>query len=222
MSVSHIPPSSSETGFLIYLPQTALGTPKTRETSLLIGDNSLGDWIFLLGGVRQLLEMLQTKTTECTFQPILDHGARYWVEAHKPEHSEADILHALSARIDKSVPDAELRAVYRETIAELRCHISIALSRLRGGESAVERRPDISDAFMWHYLAAGDFMPLMRQGRQEAVAIYAHSCIIYSSMESFRWMQGWATFLFAKAWEILDDEHRLWVQWPMEEIGWTP
>lgn len=170
--------------------------------------------------------MLQAKATECFFQPILDHGARFWTEAHKPEHSEADILHDLAARIDKSVSDPKLRSIYQETIAELRCHISIALSRIRGGgdsAAAAERRPpDISDAFVWHYVAAGDFLPLMRQGRQEAIAIYAHSCVIYSSMESFRWMQGWATFLFAKAWDILDDEHRLWVQWPMEEIGWTP
>lgn len=60
--------------------------------------------------------------------------------------------------------------------------------------------------------------------KQEAVAIFAHFSIIlkHHESESHWWLQGWADHLVARAYEILDDEHRVWIEWPMSEVGWVP
>jgi hypothetical protein len=41
-------------------------------------------------------------------------------------------------------------------------------------------------------------------------------------LDSCWWMEGWATHLIAKIYHLLDEEHRLWIRWPIEEIGWIP
>jgi len=57
---------------------------------------------------------------------------------------------------------------------------------------------------------------------QEAVAIFAHFSILLRHHESHWWLQGWAEHLISRAYEILDAEHRSWIEWPMNEVGWMP
>jgi hypothetical protein len=57
---------------------------------------------------------------------------------------------------------------------------------------------------------------------QEAVVIFAHFSILLKHHESHWWLQGWAEHLISRAYEILDDEHRSWIEWPMREVGWMP
>lgn len=158
--------------------------------------------------------MLQPDSYSGVLRPIISHGAARWTAAHEAEHWNADLLHDLSAKIDSAVTDETLRGIYEEAIAELRCQLSLVLSR-------DHRTLDILDAFVWQFVVAENFMPLLKQMKQEAVVIFAHSCIIINALEGHRWLQGWGTFLLSRAWEILDDEHRLWIQWPIEEIGWV-
>jgi hypothetical protein len=35
-------------------------------------------------------------------------------------------------------------------------------------------------------------------------------------------MEGWSIHLISGIYDSLDEEHRLWLRWPMEEIGWVP
>lgn len=105
--------------------------------------------------------------------------------------------------------------IYEGAIDELRCHLGLALS--------TERRDlDMMDAFVWHFGMAESFLPLLKEMRQEAVAIFAHSLVVFSAVDGQWWLRGWDTFLMARIWDVLDEEHRLWVQWPIEEIGWVP
>ena len=97
--------------------------------------------MFLLNGVRRLLEILRTRSTQGFLKPLLDHGVRYWVESHSPEHRDADILHDLAARVDAATTDPQMRAVYSSIIVELRYHVSIALSQPGGRSGPVSRRP---------------------------------------------------------------------------------
>lgn len=78
------------------------------------------------------------------------------------------------------------------------------------------------DAFVWHFAMAEDYMPLLQQGRQEAVAIFAHSLIMFNAVNRSTWLHGWDIILLARSYDVLDYQHRLWIQWPIEEIGWVP
>ena len=113
------------------------------------------------------------------------------------------------------MPNEEERGIYAYAIDELRCQLSYVLS-------SRSHELDIADAFVWHFAMAESFMPLLQQGKQEAVAIFAHSLIVFSTVNWSRWFNSWDTFLLARAWDVLDPEHRLWIQWPIEEMGWMP
>lgn len=194
----------------------ALGSSRdVHAPPLQTGDNIIPEWIFLFNGILQILSALDETSSRGIISPLVNHGGECWVASHQAEHKEANILHELKAHIDSTVTDVEEKEVYAFAIQELRCQISYVLS---------SRSPDVdlADAFVWHAVVADSFMPLLQQGKQEAVAIFAHSLVILGAVGSSRWMAGWDTFLLARAWDVLDPEHRLWIQWPIEEIGWMP
>lgn len=193
----------------------ALGSPRDDRTPLTMGDNLLPEWLFLFNGVHQILFALQSTSYAGIVSPITKHGSERWEIAHLPEHKNANILHDLSAKIDSNTEVGEERDIYHFAISELRCQLSFVLS-----PSA--RDLDITDAFVWHFAMAETFMPLLRRGKQQAVVIFAHSLITFHAINGSRWLNGWDTFLLSRAWDVLDAEHRLWIQWPIEEIGWIP
>lgn len=80
------------------------------------------------------------------------------------------------------------------------------------------------DVLVWQWKFSDDFARLLRgpEPEQEAVAIYSHFFVMLKRLESQWWLEGWATHLMEKAWAVLDEEHRGWVQWPIEELGWVP
>lgn len=193
----------------------ALGSPRDTESPLGLGDNLLPEWIFLFNGVNHILHALQSSSYSGILSPIVDHGRECWVIAHQPEHENANLLHELSTRINATVTDEEELGLYTYAIRELRCHLSLVVSTR-------SRDLDITDAFVWHHAMADSFMPQLQRGKQEAVVIFAHSLIIFSAVTSKWWLNGWAELLMSRVWTVLDPEHRLWIQWPIEEIGWTP
>lgn len=171
--------------------------------------------MFLFNGVHQIFFALQSTSYAGIVSPLLNHGTELWTISHQPKHENANILHELSSRIDAWVRDEGDAAIYQRAIRELRCQVSLALS-------PQAHNIDITDVFVWHFAVAEDFMPLLKQGRQEAVVIFVHSLIVLNAVNWSKWLNGWDTFLLSRAWEILDADHRIWIQWPIEEIGWIP
>ncbi|KAH6874372.1 hypothetical protein B0T10DRAFT_415440 [Thelonectria olida] len=191
-----------------------LGCPRTDETSLLFGKTVFPDWIFLLTGVRHLLLKLQSESYSGVLSPVINRGSDRWLAVHEPQHENARMLNELSRRVAAAVSDETELKIYQFALHELRCQLSFVLS-------AGHKDLDIIDGFVWQFSVADDFLPLLNQSKPEAVAIFAHSCIILKALEKHWWVQGWGDFLLSKAWDVLDDEYRLWVQWPIEEMGWV-
>ncbi|UKZ48130.1 hypothetical protein TrVGV298_002366 [Trichoderma virens] len=193
----------------------ALGTPRTSETSLLIGDSVFPDWIFLLSGVKHLLVLIQQTARSGILSSFINHGSARWKSSHEPQHEKSNILDLLYQRVTSAVTDEHELSVYRHAIHELRCQISFTLA-------SNSKALDIMDAFVWQFEVAETFMPLLRQMKMEAIVIFAHSCVILNALQGNKWLQGWGEFLISKVWTILDDEHKTWVDWPIQEIGWVP
>ena len=197
------------------LTAVALGSPRDEPAPLALGEGVLPDWLFLLSGVHHLLAALESSSYSGLLSPILKTGSRSWEAAHQPKHMEANLLQDLAANVRLAVSDPAELAIYEKAIGDLRGHLSYVLS--------CERRDlDIMDAFVWYFIMADSFMPLLAQFKQEAVAIFAHSLVILNALEGNRWLHGWDTFLLSRVWDVLDEEHRLWIQWPVEAIGWVP
>ncbi|KAK3290353.1 uncharacterized protein B0H64DRAFT_479358 [Chaetomium fimeti] len=194
-------PKTAQTLFLFSALTTyyALGWPRKSEDTLLLQENAgFPDWVYLLRGTKGLIERF-----------VLREG---------PEAASSS-AHAALAELEEAIAgrpldDEALRGVYLMAIAELR--------RSFGQAEACAAHYEMADAFIWVFLVAEDLLPLLRTSTQEAVAIFAFFCVLLKKLDGHWWMQGWGGHLIAHAYDLLDDEGRLWIHWAVEEIGWVP
>lgn len=80
------------------------------------------------------------------------------------------------------------------------------------------------DILVWQWTQGKDFLPLLETvpPPQEALVIFAYCLLVLRKLENQWWVEGWANHLMGKTWAWLDEEHRHWVGWATEEMGWIP
>ncbi|KAL2171363.1 hypothetical protein VTG60DRAFT_3005 [Thermothelomyces hinnuleus] len=134
--------------------------------------------------------------------------------ASPPPPPPQPLLAPLRARIDAAASaDPALRRTYAHALDEL----ELALVGARADPGAPR---DVLDAMVWLWVVSDEFVPLLRAPTQtqEAVAIFAHFGLLLRHHESHWWLQGWGDHVIARAGEILDDDHRAWIEWPLREM----
>ena len=72
---------------------------------------------------------------------------------------------------------------------------------------------EVSIAFLWPVLVPQEFVDNMHAGEPIALIILAHYCVILHHLDSYWWMNGWATYIVRKIDRELDDNMRPWLQW---------
>ncbi|KAK3401385.1 hypothetical protein B0T20DRAFT_114022 [Sordaria brevicollis] len=77
---------------------------------------------------------------------------------------------------------------------------------------------DVLDAMLWLWAVSDSLVPLLKIPTQEAVAIFAHFGILLKHHERQWWLQGWGDHLILRAKDILDEEHRGWIEWPLRVL----
>jgi hypothetical protein len=121
--------------------------------------------------------------------------------------------------MDMDDDSERLSQVYSVAVRELKKSFRQAdVCRARG------ETYELIDAFIWVFFMAEDLLPLLRAPttRREAVAIFAFFCVLLHRLDGHWWMQGWGRHLVAHAYDLLDEEGRLWIRWAVDEIGWVP
>lgn len=83
-------------------------------------------------------------------------------------------------------------------------------------------RCESEDVFIWLFRVSDEYLMLLRERTQEALSIFAFFCVIPKRLEANWWIEGWSGHLMTRIYLLLDEEHRLWVRWAMNEIGWVP
>lgn len=225
----------------------ALGSPRRPDGFLLIGESSFPDWMFLLSGTRQFSEILQDDIFTGPLGPMFQHGFRRSL-LQRPYDDDNDndnnngrelspspgheALERLQALVEDSVAAAAADEgpgrAYRHAIRALHPPYRVFLGRGGDGDgdgdgvAAAAVEVETTDVFMWIYRVADSFLPFLRVPTQEAIAIFAHFCVLFKRIRNQWWLEGWADHLISKAYGLLDEEHRLWIRWPIEEMGWLP
>ncbi|KAH6615684.1 hypothetical protein B0J18DRAFT_373009 [Chaetomium sp. MPI-SDFR-AT-0129] len=80
------------------------------------------------------------------------------------------------------------------------------------------------DILIWQWTQGKHFLPLLDavDPPQEALVIFVYCLLVVRKLESQWYVEGWADHLMGKTWALLDAEHRHWVVWATEEMGWIP
>lgn len=211
-------PSTAEKLFLfsVLTIYFALACPRKGDGALLVGESGYPEWMFLLQGTRAFIRILGTRV-DGPVAPLFNHGADRWM-AREPNAEPMSRVHehldSMRSMIVLRQADLGLRNTYLRAIDELAKSFSV-FDGAGGGQC------DLTDAFVWIFEVADDLLPLLREPTQEAVAIFAFFAVLLKRLEKHWWLRGWADHLIAKSHNLLDEEHRLWIQWPLQEIGYV-
>ncbi|OHE91142.1 hypothetical protein CORC01_13553, partial [Colletotrichum orchidophilum] len=195
----------------------ALASGRYLKESVVVWESAFPDWTFLLSGACSLIKLLNSKNYEGPLTPLLTYAKERFFTARDDSRAQPTALKSLRKRVSGSNVNKDLLRIYNMAIDELGPPLSLALHDEGRGM-------DIMDMFIWKYFVSDEFLPLLKEPRanQEAIVIYAHFCIVLKRLESQWWLQGWSIHLISQAWELLDESHKSWIQWPMEELGWAP
>lgn len=79
-------------------------------------------------------------------------------------------------------------------------------------------------AFIWLSEGMDGLIPLLQTTPtpQEPAVLLAFFAVLLHKSPDRWWMQGWPEHLITRIYALLDEKHRLWIRWPMEEMGWIP
>lgn len=189
-----------------------------------------------------ITQNLQLDTYKGALKPVIELGkSRFRVlRGDHLDIAENPIkpnpLIELEGHIVDHCKDESSLAIYKRVIGQLNRLMIVAYgggmprgdtgteAQGQGGESGKPLLMEAWDVILWQFFSGGDFLPLLQkpEPEKEAVAIYAHYLAVMRFSESHWWLEGWANRLMARVWDCLDDETRLWITWPIEEMGWVP
>lgn len=202
------------------------------------------DWTFLLSGAKSLSNVVGERGPDTLLAPFLVYGTRRWHASRRDSKDAAtDLdgtngvgedggndgddcapLRELRRRVAGSAAvaaDAALGHTYAHALDELELALGARQRQRRQEEGDAGAPRDVLDAMLWLWEVSDSLVPLLKgpAPAQEAVAIFAHFCILLRHHESVWWLQGWAHHLVSSAYDILDPDHRPWIDWPMREMG---
>lgn len=209
---------------------------------LLLDGSGIPDWLVLLRGLRHISEAAADELLTGPFAAAFAFG-RMRLDQCQSFHSTLPAssawfstveylqLATLRQLIAGTVSETRTLMVYSETIDKLEMCFAMAQNRLPAMDlrtldahdsSAASDAKETTIVLAWPYLASSEYIEMLGQRQGVAMVILAHYCVLLQSLSGCWWMQGWPPYLIENIWQALDAQYRLWIQWPMEEVGWQP
>ena len=177
-------------------------------------DQGMSEWLSLIRGVHSILISAWDWIEGGKISPILKSGG-YRTPPEFLGPPESDRLVELSNLIEEATIDEADLEIYNAAIAKLRRSFAIAYS-------SDTRICNLAPAFAWPIGVSDEYIALLRKHTPEALAIFAHYSILLKKLDGFWWVQGWGTNILSTTYGLLDNAHRLWIRWPIQECGWIP
>jgi hypothetical protein len=193
----------------------AMASPRTPGDFLLVGESGIAEWLFVFQGVRSITESSQQMLERGPLAPMFKARGQM-VQYLKPDFKREDHLADLRHHINVAPIDSDHLQIYIAAIDELEKSYTVVFN--------YSSPKDVSFEILltWLYHFPPEYLLLLKDHTQEALVIFAYGCTLLNRLNFCWWMEGWAVHLIERLYRSLDQEHRLWIQWPVEEIGWIP
>jgi hypothetical protein len=195
-----------------------LASPRMPGDILVNGDTGLPEWLTLFRGIQLIVMSSQDELRSGVLGPMFTAGA-HRVQLRDTQAAEGsagdDPLGPLRFSIQQTVTDPHLLDIYTDAISELQKSFKLV-------SSGVTKWLESTDVFIFLFRVSQEYLLLLKDRTQEALAIFAHFCIIAKGLEYRWWSRGFGDHLMSNIYPLLDEEHKVWIRWPMEEIGWFP
>jgi hypothetical protein len=189
--------------------------PRAPDNFLLVSNGIIPDWLLITRGVRTLLQsegdaVLSMASLDALFYAGMELQTM-WV--HQNEEHEG--LRDLENNVRHHAPPEKLTALCGGILSLKRCFNLFYTS----GFTEEQR---MRSALMWMVKIPDDYVDLLKKQDSEAMCVLAFFCVLLKRLEHLWWLEGWAFHLIERIYTTLDQKYRLWIRWPLEEIGWAP
>ena len=198
-----------------------VASPRDPGDFLLLGDSGVASWLTLFRGTRSIIESSYNTLHNGVLSPMFIAGRRRTALREAAHVNAADgtteegQLGELQQSIRDTVTDPQTLQIYMEAIDELQKVFRVAYNGLF-------QTIESTDIFIFFLQVSEEYLIFLQERKQESLAIFAYFCVIAKSLEKNWWSEGWSNHLMSRVYALLDEEHKLWIRWPIEEIGWFP
>jgi hypothetical protein len=194
----------------------ALARPRDKDSFLLEPGTGLAEWLFMFRGTRIVIESSNpAKLHSGPLGPMFVMGARRAQSQTSSSEQLDHPLRDLQTLFAETTTDVDMLSTYNFCVEEL----------LKSFNVIYDQDPklyDVTDVFIWLYRVPNEYLGFLHERKPEALSIFAYFCVLLKQLNARWWLEGWSIHLISQIYAALDEEHRLWISWPIRELGWIP
>lgn len=194
---------------------TVFATARPRKSGdfVIIGEHGEADWFTVVRGCRAILDSSPDTLINSPFGPMFQSGMSRG-KLRENAILEKDFLLPLRQNISQCSLDAEIVTIYNQAIDELRKCYGVVYS--------TTTKPELSDVLRWLWHAPSEYFHLLKQKEPVALSILAYFAVLVHPFSSYWWLEGFSRHIVTTVYQSLDQNHRPWIRWPIEEVGGIP
>jgi hypothetical protein len=219
MISSHMRNINNDNAPAVYLFSTvtsiiSCAKPRQPDDFWVFGGKDI-EWLSLFRGTRFIISAAETTIKTGSLSPMFEIGKRRNHMRNARSATELTYVEELRYLLKTRVTDERILSCYLDAVDDLAK--TFALIEEEGHFSC-----QTADVFVWLLQISDDYLLLLRQRTPEALLIFSYFCVITRELEWAWWMQGLSIHLIRGIYYCLSEEYRCWLQWPMEQLGWSP
>jgi hypothetical protein len=193
----------------------AMASPRTPEDFLLVNNKGLADWMVLMRGMSSIIDSSEPTLLSGPLGFMFQSGhRRFMLRSSEPfmlgsVHDDQVLM--LQRHILDSCVDLGRAEAYIGAVTELRKSLTVLYAYTETYEA--------SDALIWVFRTPETYFVYLKEQDQTALCIFAFFCVLLHRLSEQWWAKGWSTHLMNQVYRLVDEDHRWWVQWPIDQIG---
>ncbi|KAH7130975.1 hypothetical protein EDB81DRAFT_599817, partial [Dactylonectria macrodidyma] len=192
-----------------------MASPMKTDDILLVENRAVPEWLYLLRGIGTLVDAdsaILSSSASLIFKAISPAGC--WGVYPPKKHESLDEL-------EKRIRIKTLGSLEKQTM------LLGAVERLRQTYDFLSiKGPNDHDrlraVYAWLFNIDDGYLKLLKNADSEALCVLAFFAILLKEFEKIWWIEGRAIHIIRQIYILSDDEYRLWIRWPIEEMGWMP
>ncbi|KAF2011579.1 hypothetical protein BU24DRAFT_284402 [Aaosphaeria arxii CBS 175.79] len=192
-----------------------LASPRREEDMLVLESDKMPQWLFLLRGINPIVEPYEEALVSSSVSLIYratESSYQFWFSHTPAEDLNLDDLEA-GIRI-RTQNDEAKQKVLIDTTQKMRRSYTF-LHRL-GDEARIR------GFYTFLFEISDEYLTLLKNLDSDSLCIFAFFSVLIQDFEKYWWAKGWGKHLIKRIYFLLDEEYRIYIRWPIEQIGWVP
>lgn len=190
----------------------ATARPRRFGDFVIIGEHGEADWLSVVRGCRAILDSSSDSLLNSPFGPMFKFGISRG-KLRDEAILEKDVTLSLRETIVNSGLDEATITIYNKAIDELRKCFAVIYSTTK---------PELGDVYRWLWHTPDVYFLLLQQKKPAALSILAYFAVLVHPFSNYWWMEGFSRHMVTTVYQSLDQNHKPWIRWAIEEVGGIP